>query len=130
MEHNRNRQKTFNQLHSQIKRRMMSPRPTALPLTAGNPLQLLKQLKPFQLEPELQNEALHRSRQELMQSKIQYTELYDTSPIGYLTLENTGLIRNANLTFAAMLSRQRSSLINQRVSDYITPDGREPFNRT
>lgn len=77
--------------------------------------------KPLELEAELerQNKELLRTQQELMKSKICFTELYDSAPVGYFTLDLRGTILNANLTFAGMLSMDRSSLLNQNIMNYI-----------
>ncbi len=43
-----------------------------------------------------------------MEFKTQYTELYDFIPVGYVCLDMKGVIRNANLTLADMLSKERT----------------------
>ncbi len=84
-----------------------------------DPLKLIHELQTFQMELELQNEELHRSQQELMQSQTDYTELYDFAPAGYITTNFKGLILRTNLTLADMLSTERANLINQPMSAFI-----------
>jgi len=54
-----------------------------------------------------------------MQSQINYTELYDFAPVGYITTNLKGLILRANLTLADMLLTERANLINQPLSAFI-----------
>jgi PAS domain S-box-containing protein len=79
----------------------------------------IHELHTFQIELELQTEELVRTQQALMRSQMHYTDLYDNSPVGYITLDIKGLILKANLKFAEMLSVERAALINQRLSQYI-----------
>ncbi len=95
----------------------------------GNLLKLIHELQIFQIELEMQNEELNRSQQELMKSKMLYTELYDFAPVGYLTVNKKGLIQKANLTFADMLSAERASLINQRLSSHIALEDQDIYYR-
>jgi PAS domain S-box-containing protein len=99
--------------------------PAAIP----DHLKLLRELQGFQIELTRQNMALLRSQQEFMKSKIYYTELYDTLPMGYITLDSKGVLLNANLTFAAMVCAERPSLLNQRLMDYIVPRDHEIYRR-
>jgi PAS domain S-box-containing protein len=49
----------------------------------------------------------------------QDTQLFDFTPVGYVTLDAKGNICNANLTLTRMLSTERSTLIDRPLSDYI-----------
>jgi len=82
-------------------------------------LKLTNELQTYQIELELQNEELHRSQQELMQVQKNYTELYDFSPVGYITTSLKGLILRTNWTFSDMLLTERAFLMNHRLSEFI-----------
>ncbi len=82
-------------------------------------LKLTNELQTYQIELELQNEELHRSQQELMQVQKNYTELYDFSPVGYITTSLKGLILRTNLMFSDMLLTERAFLMNHRLSEFI-----------
>jgi PAS domain S-box-containing protein len=56
-----------------------------------------------------------------MEFKIHYTQLYDFTPVGYVTLDAKGNILDANLTLARMLETPRSALVNRPLSDHILP---------
>ncbi|MBU4565821.1 MAG: PAS domain S-box protein [Desulfarculus sp.] len=88
------------------------PRPENFP-------DILQELRVHQVELELQNEELRRTREELEESRDLYFDLYDLAPVGYLTLDEHGIIRLANLTVAAMLGLSRNELIKRGLSRFI-----------
>jgi PAS domain-containing protein len=49
-----------------------------------------------------------------------YTDLYDFAPVGYLTLDREGIIREANLAGASLLGIARSALINGRFGHFVS----------
>jgi PAS domain S-box-containing protein len=79
----------------------------------------LHELKTHQIELELQNEELRRVQEELLETRDKFVDLYDFSPVGYLTVSADGLILEANLTVAEMFGVQRSRLIQQPLSAFI-----------
>ncbi len=72
---------------------------------------LIHELQVHQIELGLQNEDLHRIQTELEASRNRYADLYDFAPVGYLTVDENGLITQANLTCALMLGRERRALL-------------------
>ncbi len=83
---------------------------------------LVHELRTHQIELELQNEELRKAQQELLISQKKYTDLYDFAPVGYLTINDKGLILTANLSAADMLGTARIFLINQPLFCYISTD--------
>jgi PAS domain S-box-containing protein len=93
-----------------------------LKLDAQNPERrdaLLHELQVHQIELEMQNEALLLSRDELEKSRDRYLDLYDFSPVGYLTLSMDSTILEINLTGAALLGVERTNLIGRGMERYI-----------
>ena len=119
----------FNELRRQAEALMMEKGFLSPSDGVEDPLQLIHELQTFQMEIELQNEELHRSQQELMEFKMRYTELYDFIPVGYVCLGKKGVILNANLTLADMLATERSSLMNQPLSNYILFEDQDIYYR-
>jgi PAS domain S-box-containing protein len=64
-----------------------------------------------------------------MEFKTRYTELFDFTPVGYVCLDIKGVIRNANLTLADMLSLERSSLIDQPLSGHVFFEDQDIYYR-
>ncbi|MDI1292672.1 MAG: PAS domain S-box protein [Methylobacter sp.] len=82
---------------------------------------LLFEFQVHQIELEMQNEELNRAHQELTASRDSYAQLYDASPIGYLTLNEAGIIQKANVAAASLLGCLKEELINKRLSQFIDP---------
>lgn len=81
--------------------------------------ELFHELKVHQIELEMQNDELRKTRDSLEISRAKYFDLYDLAPVGYLTLDNKGLILEANLTSANILGLPRENLVNQPFSRFI-----------
>ncbi len=118
---NKTAQEKFNELRRKAEELMLKPDFSRTVVESEDPLRLIHELQTFQVELELQNDELRRSQQELMEFKIHYAQLYDFTPVGYVTLGSKGKIINANLTLAKMLATERSSLLNRLLSDHILP---------
>jgi diguanylate cyclase (GGDEF)-like protein/PAS domain S-box-containing protein len=87
-----------------------------------SPEALLYELQVYQIELEMQNEALRHAYVELEKSRDSYADLYNFSPVGYLTLTSEGLISKVNLTAAGFLGVARHELQYRRFSALITPE--------
>jgi PAS domain S-box-containing protein len=49
---------------------------------------------------------------------------FDSSPVGYVTLSQRGVIIEANLTLAEMLGRERTGLIESPLEEFVLPEDR------
>ena len=94
-----------------------------------NAEELLHELQTYQIELEMQNAALRQSQIALEESRDRYVDLYDFSPIGYLTLTRTALITEINLTGAAMLGTDRKKLLQGRFASFIAAEDRARWDR-
>ena len=54
---------------------------------------LLHDLQLHKIELEIQNRDLIESQRELEVTRDRYAEIYDFAPVGYLTLDNNGIIK-------------------------------------
>ena len=88
-------------------------------LSPDDTLQILHELRVYQIELEVQNEELRRAQVELDISRSRYFDLYDMAPVGYCTVSEKGLIREANLTAATLLGMSRGALVRQPISRFI-----------
>ena len=87
-------------------RRNQKPEVTGQESEADAP-RTLHELQVHQIELELQNTELQAARDRLEVQLEKYTDLYDFAPVGYFSLDERGVIREVNLTGAAMLGVER-----------------------
>src|ERR1700689_2678408 len=85
---------------------------------------LLHELEVHQIELELQNAELQKARDELEVTLEKYTDLYDFTPMGYFSIDETGVILEANLMGAALLGVERHLLAKRRFQSFVAPAGR------
>jgi two-component system, cell cycle sensor histidine kinase and response regulator CckA len=88
---------------------------------------LLQELQIHQVELEMQNEQLRQTQAELETALAKYTDLYDFSPVAYLTLDPNGWVLEANLTAARLLGTERSQLVQQPLATFIRPEDTKQF---
>ena len=75
--------------------------------------QLIHDLEVHQAELESQNHQLRETQELLEQSRARYADLFDFAPIAYCTFDPNGVIREINLTGAALLGSERGRLIGK-----------------
>jgi len=85
----------------------------------GDPLKLIHELQTQQIELELQNDELRHTQEELAVSQNRYFNLYDLAPVGYITISETGVLLETNLTAATLLGKSRNEMIKQPISNFI-----------
>jgi PAS domain S-box-containing protein len=81
--------------------------------------QIIHELSVRQEQLETQNDELRRSQLELAHANDRYMELFDSAPIGYLALDGSRAIREANLTAATLLGITRKDLIGIQLSRFM-----------
>jgi PAS domain S-box-containing protein len=85
-------------------------------------LALLHELQVHQVELDLQDEELRRSRAELEASLFRQVQLYDFAPVGYFTVDRSTALRALNLTAASMLGSGRDQLLGQSLDSFLAPN--------
>jgi PAS domain S-box-containing protein len=75
-------------------------------------------------ELEQQNRALRFAAEQSDLEKQQFSDLYDYAPVGYVTVDEKGLIHRANLTAAALLGETRQGLVGARLVSFVKADGK------
>ena len=86
-----------------------------------DPQRTLHELQVHQIELLMQNTELHEARDQLEVQLEKYTDLYDFAPVGYFSLDEQGVVLEANLTGSALLGVERSRIINRRLSRFVSP---------
>lgn len=87
----------------------------------------LHELKVYQIELEMQNEELRRAQLQLDNERARYFDLYDLAPVGYLAVNEAGLILQSNLKAASLLGLARSELVNRPISRFIAKDSQDAY---
>ena len=72
---------------------------------------LLHELQVHQVELEMQNEELQKTRDEMEAGLEKYSDLYDFAPVGFFTFTPEGVITQVNLTGASLVGLERSRLV-------------------
>jgi PAS domain S-box-containing protein len=90
---------------------------------------LVHQLHVQQVQLEMQNEELRQSQALLAEACDHYTQLFDFSPAGYVTLTPEGRIAEANLRFCAMVGTHRSLVVNRLFRDFLAPQDWELWTK-
>ena len=92
-----------------------------LPIPGVDLQAIVHELESRQVELEMQIEELRQARAEAEDLRARYEELFDFAPLGYLTLDNKGLVVDANLAAAALLGFERSALTGQSLVGLAAP---------
>jgi PAS domain S-box-containing protein len=93
---------------------------------AANPLadakRLLAELETHKAEIELQNEELIAAQAALQEARDRFAELYENAPVGYVVLDASGIVRQANRTWRALLNRGEDDVRGIPFADTIFPE--------
>ncbi len=120
------KQSLINVDQSTFERMVLSPE-TLEDLTPGNMLKMMHQLQVHQIELEMQNDELRRTQWQLDAARIRYFDLYDLAPIGYCTIDEKGMIIEANLMAARLLGCDRTALVKQPLSRFIVKADQDTY---
>jgi signal transduction histidine kinase/CheY-like chemotaxis protein len=101
-----------------------------LTMTSEEMRRILHELRVHQIELEMQNEELRSAQASLDASRARYFDLYDLAPVGYVTVSDRGLVLEANLTAAKLLSVIRGDLVRQPISRFIFAEDQDIYYRT
>ena len=93
------------------------------PITAPDALALLHELQVHQVELEMQDEELRDSRAELEAALGRQTELYDSAPLGYFTVDAASTLFEMNLTGARLLGAEREALLGRPLGAFLSERG-------
>ena len=119
------RHRAESKLRDQVKKHLSSDASIS---SSADTKRLVHELQVHHIELEMQNEELKHARDEMEAGMEKYSELYDFAPVGYLTLDHAGIIREANLTAAGMLGIHRAPLLQRRLSAFVALADRRTFD--
>ncbi len=90
--------------------------------------QALAELHVHQIELEMQNQELRRTRRALDIERERYFDLYELAPVSYFSVGKNGSILQANLTACTLFGRSRSELLKQAFFRCLHKDDRYTFH--
>ena len=101
---------------------IVEAQPNCVSKTTSNTEKLHHELQTYQHELEMQNEELRSAYTELEISRDRYQDLYDFSPVAYLTVTPNNLIAEINMTAIKLLGLEiRKSKTSYRFPAFISP---------
>jgi PAS domain-containing protein len=98
------------------------------PSTGAAALALLHELQVYQVELDLQDEELRRSRADLEITLGRQVQLYDFAPAGYFTVDRSTVLQELNLTAASMLGADRDGLPGRSLESFLAPQSARAFH--
>ena len=112
----------------QAEKRVREETPEHIEALSPEAVQLmLHELRVHQIELEMQNEELRRTQVQLEAARASYFDLYDLAPVGYCTVNMSGLVQQANLTAALLLGMARGALVTQPLSRFIFKEDQDIY---
>ena len=95
--------------------------------SAGTIRELIHELRVHEVELQLQNEELLRSRQEAEAERDRFANLYDSVPVGCLTLQYPGIIQASNRAGRLLLVDSSIELIGRSFGDFVRPEDQDAY---
>ena len=86
------------------------------------PARLLHELQVLQIERELQNEALRQANHELELLRSRFHSLYESAPVGYVTLDSDRCVVDCNAQAVTMLKLPLGRIIKTHLSNCFHVD--------
>lgn len=80
---------------------------------------VLHELQIHQIELEMQNDELRKAHEIIENSQKRYTDLYNYSPIGYLTTDINGVILEINTTALRLIQYDKNNVVGKPLSVFV-----------
>ncbi|WP_419661082.1 two component system sensor histidine kinase, hybrid [Desulfosarcina variabilis str. Montpellier] len=104
-------------------------RPLVLPADQAEQRKaIIHELHVHQIELEIQNEELRSIQSDVENARNKYSDLFNNAPVGYLILDRSGIIREANRTFAFKAEVELDQLTGKPFADHLTDTARHNFH--
>ena len=124
---NESNNKSFLSLRKRAEALLNKPEERVADMSIDDIEKLVQELHTHQIELELQNEDLKKAQLELSDVLKKYKDFYNLPPIGYLSLDEKGVIQEANLPVCEMLGKERSLLLNKKFNSFLPRDSQDSF---
>lgn len=91
--------------------------------------ELARELQVLRIENKLQREQIDRFRHRLEETRESYRDLYFHAPVGYVTLDGDGAIRELNYLAAELLGGTRDSLLGDSLQNCLADEAHSELDR-
>ncbi len=98
------------------------------PATAPDALALMHELQVHQVELDLQEDELRKSRAEVEAALLRSNQLYESAPVGLFTVERNTALVEINLTGARLLGGKPEALFGRPLAGFLTPSGADALH--
>lgn len=88
---------------------------------------LIQDLRVHQIELELQNQELRNTQNQLESARDRFARLFNDAPVGYLIIDEKGIIAQSNQTFASMVGQEPYNLTGKPLAELMSPGDRPIF---
>ncbi len=102
-----------------------TPPPAAAPLIELDARRLVHELQVHQIELAQQNEDLTLARNEVAFSLRRYVALYESAPVGLVTVDHQGVVRDINAQARALLADGAVGLVGCALLDCVAGGSRD-----
>ena len=123
---NKKKRKTEPALRKRAEKKLASS-PKKKPASSIDALKLVHELQVHQIELEMQNEELRLANAAVDESRARFSDLYDFAPVGYVTLDEKGIVAEANLTFARLTGQERGLLLRKPFQSFVYSEDKNFF---
>jgi two-component system, cell cycle sensor histidine kinase and response regulator CckA len=88
---------------------------------------LVHELNVHQIELEMQKDELRAAQDREEELKNKYLDLYDFAPVGYLTIDESGIITEANLTGSELLGMAKPRVIGKHFHTFVAHTDQDTY---
>lgn len=114
-------------LRDQAERRLAKTPADIAKMSMTEIQKLAYEFQVYQIELEMQNEELHTTQLQLRHAYERHQKLYDYAPIGFLSLNQQGYIKDANQASCELLRRSKTELQGTQLIRYIDIEDQDFF---
>lgn len=75
----------------------------------------------LELVDEITQSELRKTQEQLKEAHDRYADLYDFSPVGYLTLNEDGCVLETNRTATILLDQERANVVGKPFTNWLAP---------
>lgn len=92
-----------------------------------NKKEIIQELLIYQKELEVQNEEIKLANEQIEKLKEEYYKLFNFAPVGYLVLNEVGIILKCNKTFLNMLELTSENVIDKAFVNFVYEKDKRKF---